>query len=184
MQIIFEGLDNTGKSTQIDNIRKYYNNKGFIVTHSNFIHGLDKKDYKNIAIKEYSQMFEIYNKFPEIDIISDRLHLGEYVYSPLYRDYDGSHIFNLEKKYNLDKLNVFLFVFIADIDTLLKRDDGLSFSTEIDKKQYEIDAFTKAFEKSIIKNKLLIDTSKMSIDETHQNIINFIKEHDTKHAKS
>ncbi len=36
-------------------------------------------------------------------IISDRAHLGEYVYAEKYRGYDGAYIFDLEKEYSIWK---------------------------------------------------------------------------------
>jgi len=174
MKIIFEGPDNTGKSTQINNIRKHYKDKGFICTHSSFIKGFTDKEYKNIAKKEYSNAFKILNT--DTDIIIDRLHGGETVYGELYRKYSGDYVYSLEKEYNLDLIDdLFLIVFIDKPDNLINRDDGLSFSIDSDMKQKEISKFITFYNKSIIKNKILINIADNNINKVAEIIFNFLK---------
>jgi thymidylate kinase len=173
MKIIFEGLDNTGKSTQVDEIRKHYKERGFIVTKASHIKDFTPDEYKDNATKEYSQMFKIFNQ--DFDIICDRLQLGEYVYGNIYRKYDGSYVFDLERKYSLSNIeDLFLFVFIGSPEVIIERDDGLSFSTDIEKKRAEIKRFKEAFEKSTIKNKLLINIDGKSIEEITSELVTFI----------
>ena len=49
----------------------------------------------------YDDMFKlmINSKDKDINLIFNRSHLGETVYSPLYRGYSGDYIFDIEKKY-------------------------------------------------------------------------------------
>jgi thymidylate kinase len=175
LKIIFEGLDNVGKSTQIEELRKHYKDIGFIVTKSSFIKDFTPEEFKKNSSLEYEQSFRIFNQ--DFDISCDRLHLGEYVYGNIYRGYSGEHVFDLEDKYDLNKIDdLFLFVFIDDVDNLLSRDDGLSLTTDRDKKQYEIQRFIEAFEKSKIKNKLLINVNNKSIEDVTKELVNFIEE--------
>jgi len=174
MKIIFEGLDNSGKSTQITNIRKAFRDKGFIVTHSNFIKGFTSEEYKNIAANEYSNMFNIFNT--KTDIICDRLHGGEMVYGPIFRKYNGDYVISLEEKYLLDNIpDLFLIVIVDEPENLISREDGKSFSTDINIKKEEIALFERFYYKSIIKNKLLININGKNADNVKKEILNFIK---------
>lgn len=175
MKIIFEGLDNTGKGTQIKNIRKAFKDKGFIISHSNFIKGFSNTEYKQMAEKEYSNMFKILNT--DVDIICDRLHGGEMVYGQIYRNYNGDYVLDLELDYYLDEIDdLFLFVFIDNPQNLISRDDGLSFSTNLDDKKEEIALFERFYSRSIIKNKKLININNKSINKVKEEILSFIKE--------
>lgn len=111
------------------------------------------------------------------DFIFDRSHLGEAVYAPLYRKYDGDYVFSIEEKY-VDELrdNLFLIVLINDAETVIKRDDGLSFSIDVTDKRREIDYFIEAYNRSNIKNKILIKCEDSSIEEINKEIMDFIKE--------
>ena len=88
-------------------------------------------------------------------LICDRAHLGECVYSPIYRDYSGDFVFEEEKNFiwqdNLKRIKLILFT--DDAENVIKRDDGLSFSIDLDTKKKEIELFDKAFEKSILNKK-------------------------------
>lgn len=156
MTLLIEGCDNVGKGTQIEYIKKYVEEKYNCPVH--YMHYSNIKGAKDIrAVSEelYKQMFEIVSKdYGNCLIICDRSHLGEAVYSPIYRGYDGDYIFDLEKEADL-KTNVGLLVFTETAENLIKRDDGLSFSIDIDKKNDEIARFKAAYDKSILRKKLI-----------------------------
>lgn len=178
MLIVFEGIDNVGKSTQIKNLKDYFAKKYgkvFINHHSSNYSGISPEEHQKLASKEYLQIFK-FSKFS--DIICDRLHGGEYVYGKIYRNYENpDYVFDLEveEKMNL-KNDSFLIVLIDEPENVIKRDDGLSFSTELDKKKIEIQRFVEFFAKSKIKNKLLINISNKDINQVFNEIINFIEE--------
>jgi thymidylate kinase len=162
--------DNVGKGTQIANLKRY------LEENNHLVHVLHYSNIKgdNIRIRSeayYNQMFEFCKKANEIntDLILDRAHLGESVYSPIYRNYSGDYVFDLEKKYDLEK--IILFVFYADPEILIERDDGLSFSIDLEKKKNEIDAFQKAFELTNIHKKVLINIT----NKTKEDVWNKIK---------
>lgn len=177
MLIIFEGIDNVGKSTQIQLLRNYFakQDKVFITHHSSNYKGVSSEKHQELTKKEYSEIFK-YCRFT--DIICDRLHGGEYVYGQIYRNYKNPEfVFELEKNEKINLLNnVFLIILIDKPKNAVKRDDGLSFSIDLNKKQKEIDLFKEFYKKSNIKNKLLIDINNKSIKDVHKEIINFIKE--------
>ena len=95
----------------------------------------------------------------------NRAHLGEYVYSPIYRKYDGDWIFDLEKsffnnsEFYQSKIKLFVF-YDSDNSNLHLREDGKSLSNKneenLDKERVR---FLQAFEKSMITNKRMFDLS-------------------------
>ena len=108
----------------------------------------------------YDDMFKmmIGLKDSEISLIFNRSHLGETVYSPLYRDYSGDYIFDIEKEYVNDlKDKLYLITLVGDPNIIQKRDDGLSHSSKLEDIQREVNLFTTAHRKSNIKNKILIN---------------------------
>ena len=67
-------------------------------------------------------------------------------------------------------------VLIDEIENLIKREDGLSFSIDKEKKENEIQKFTEFYKKSNIKNKLLLNINGKNIDEVFNIITEFIGE--------
>jgi hypothetical protein len=176
--IILEGTDNVGKSTQAKAIRSHFKDLIFHdLKYSNVPFKADKSYIKDYSRQMYKEMFHIMETFKDLDhsTIIDRSHLGESVYSPIYRDYDGDYVFDIEKKYvEYLKDNLYLVVFIGNPEKIFNRDDNLSFYTNVKEVQNEIDAFKRAFELSTIKKKILIDIKNKSIHEVTKELINFL----------
>ena len=175
--IIVEGIDRLGKDSLIDGIM---NRLGYFQT----VHyqkpmlldyfltearrNLDKADdaiddqVKSYAFKAYQQqsfasmmgMLCSQQRF-----IMNRSHLGEYVYAPRYRGYDGNYVFDLEKSFINESCfhMTTLVVLLHTSDFSFVKDDGLSF--DFDKKEEEQHDFIKAFERSNIEHKVMIDVS-------------------------
>ena len=115
-------------------------------------------------------------KDDDINIIFNRSHLGETVYSPLYRGYSGDYVFDIEKKYTKAlRENLYLITLTNDPHTILKRDDGKSFYGNEEEVKAEVDGFKRAHRLSTIKNKLHIDVGTMSAMEVSHIIINFLR---------
>ena len=173
--IILEGLDNVGKTTQINNIREEFNSSFFLTFH---LSNIKTKKWSNEAYQSYFknlyvEYFELIES-NEYDLLFDRFHLGESVYSPLYRNYSGDYVFELEKI--IENCNeVYLIVLIDEAKNLLNREDGNSFTIELEKKQQEIDLFIEAFKKSSIKNKILININNKNQQQVFKEIKDFIK---------
>lgn len=158
--ILVEGCDAMGKGTQIEKIKSFYEKKGFpvhIIHYSN-VKGLSSsKEIKKYSEALYKDMFELCKETNgDRVLILDRAHLGEYVYSPMYRDYDGSYVFDLEKDLlGFEWAKVKLMLFTDDVKAVLKRDkdrnDGKSFTLDPEKKAEELEMFNKAFELSSLK---------------------------------
>ena len=172
MHIIFEGIDNVGKTTQIQKIQKYLYDKPIHKLHYSNFKDLNKNilDYSK---QVYNQMVDLLNN-DKYNLILDRAHLGEYVYGKKYRNYtdeECEYVFELEKKIKCD---VRLIVLIDSSNGSLLRDDGLSLSIKKIDRLEEIERFKIAFKKSNIKNKILIDIKNKSINDVYNIIINFL----------
>lgn len=193
--IILEGPDNTGKDTQQKLIiQKLYKKEGLVFQTHHFSNCplKTKKDHIAYSKKMYTDMFYAIQEYcnHKISAIYNRSHLGEAVYSPLYRNYDGDYVFKIEKlfkdsvtiyynkgkKYE-DKIldNVYLIVFVGDKNVIFSRDDKLSFYKDAEGVQKEREYFERAFEKSVIPHKILIDVTGKNIDEVNDIVMNFLE---------
>ena len=95
-------------------------------------------------------MFELLKT--NIPIIFDRTHLGELVYAPTYRDYSGDYVLNMEAGIDTSNCRLILLT-TSDLDVGV--DDGGGFDWS--KRKEEQEAFMKAFDRSHIADKVLID---------------------------
>lgn len=110
-------------------------------------------------------------------LIFDRSHLGEIVYGNIYRGYSGDYVLDIEKKFNhiLDVFeNLFLITLVDEPENLISREDGLSFSVELDKKQRELELFDLAHTSSTIKNKLIINIKNKDAEAVFKEVTEFI----------
>ena len=98
MVIILEGLDRVGKSAQINNIREEFKDSFFLTFHLSNIktNKWSNEFYQSYFKNLYVEYFELIES-NEYDLLFDRFHLGESVYSPLYRNYSGDYVFQLCK---------------------------------------------------------------------------------------
>lgn len=166
MTVIAEGVDALGKSTQIQKIKDEFEKRGIsvhILHYSNIkSFGNDNKKIREASYKQFRDMLKLANYAAGEDsmaLILDRSHVGEAVYSPLYRNYNGDFVFEEEKTFlwqdNLKRIKLILFT--DEVEAIIKRDkernDGLSFSLDPEMKKKELELFDKAFEKSILNKK-------------------------------
>jgi len=157
--LIFDGLDNVGKSTQIKKIRQWLNNKAFVITNLDAPIGEDNLKKISYGSKNIENFFKIWtlgwkNNIP---LISDRGHFSEYAYR-MFRDSDKiDDILEMEKKYSEIISDTIIFNFIDNANNIAQRDDGLSQyqAEEVDKIQKLIDRFKFISEKSIFENYLI-----------------------------
>ena len=89
-------------------------------------------------------------------IILDRWHLGEAVYAPLYRKYNGDYVFDMEIRYKLDQTNMVRLILLTEDFDISRHfiTDGDSFDDT--KRQEEQRLFIEAFTKSNIRDKRAI----------------------------
>ena len=187
--IIIEGTDNVGKDTQQDLIIKNMSDHVFHKLHySSLPFKDDKEKHATYSNKLYETMFQLMMKSKvgnlkddlDINLIFNRSHLGESVYSPLYRGYSGDFVFDIEKKYTRAlREDLYLITLTNDPHTILKRDDGKSFYGNEEEVKAEVDGFTRAHRLSTIKNKLHINVGTMSSIEVSHIITEFLKHKNT-----
>jgi len=138
----------------------------------------DKKKNQEYSLRMYNDMFRMMTELKDsnINVIFDRSHLGESVYSPLYRGYSGDYVFNLEKEY-AEKLknNLYLITLVNDPNIIMSRDDGKSFYENEEGIKAEVDGFQRAHRMSHIKNKLLINVGTMNAEDVSKLILNFMQ---------
>lgn len=182
MIIFIEGPDRVGKSTQIQLLKTYLTiqteNPTHMLHYSYFKKMASEDSYKNSKLL-YEDMFKILNlinRKTESNVILDRSHIGEFVYSPLYRNYDASYVFEIETKFNWLMNNSKLIIFINDdINELWNRNDSNSLSNNNKELiREEMIAFRNAYDKTNIKNKLLLNVTGRTVESIHSEIRGFI----------
>jgi len=175
--ILIEGQDRCGKDTQIGLIQKRFKDEIFHVFHYAKIPFALQNDHISYNTRLYDDMFMIMfeNLNTKRNFIFNRSHLGESVYSPRYRGYNGDYVFDIEKKYDdLIKNKMILIVLVNNPEILLEREDGNSLANKIEDTIYERKAFIRGYEKSGICNKKLIECGHKNIEQIHNEIIEFI----------
>ena len=161
---MIEGLDRLGKSTLIEGI---INKLGYYdVIHYSKPKVLDRyaKDavvdgefvkeqaYWSYQRASFQNMFDICSS--PARIIFDRAHLGEYVYSPMYRGYSGEYVFDYERVYGVHQRNDIRLILLYEDMEVARHfvDDGQSLGP-VEKRADEQNLFFEAFNRSHIKDK-------------------------------
>jgi hypothetical protein len=162
---IIEGIDNVGKGTLIETINdrlgfhqtiKFDKPKRLQCYNGN-LQTYQRESFKN-SFGLIQNVLLPQSKTPKL--IFDRFHLGELVYSPLYRGYSGDYVFEMEKLFFrgigvLNQTKIRLVLLVASNPGKLP-DDGKSF--DVSKANNEQAMFIDGFNRSIIKNKAMVYT--------------------------
>lgn len=160
--LIVEGIDRVGKGTFIETL---YRNEGFRPT---IKYGKPPKGFDPEAAKSYqaASMLSGFNVIRSVlfgggTLIFDRFHLGETVYSPRYRGYDGSYVFGWEdsvvRSGRSSVRDIGLLLLYTDSPEDLV-DDGDSVGP-FDANRDEQKSFFKAYERSEIVRKVAVCTT-------------------------
>jgi len=168
--IIIEGGDCLGKDTLIKGIIDHFNDHNITIRHfGKPPKGLSPKEsldfqfdvfYKEIMFVEHIRE-EIdgdeWGYYPNI-VIWNRSHLGEYVYSQMFRGITKREI---KKKIQLFEgrnisSKMYLITLSANPLFFLSKEDGDSFSQNLEQKTKELKLFTEAHNLSIIPNKKIV----------------------------
>lgn len=163
MFILLDGPDRVGKDTLARKLISHFHDHIFLNLHTIHIDGYDREKY--YAWYEYIFTLGLHHS-----VILNRTHLSEYVFGRLYRRYDSSGIFEVEKIIK-GKDDVFLFLLVDDIDNLLKREDGRSIYSNAKEKALELQAFEDGYNKSSIVKKHSINIRDKSPDEVFDIVI-------------
>lgn len=180
MVIIFEGMDNCLKDTSINLLRNDLCAETHVIKYSSPPNHVKNKE--NYQKRHFSDMFRLVESVVSSgnrNIILNRSHLGEYVYSQIYRGYHSNWIFELEQEFfkrQKTPIGVLLvLLYDSNNERLRNRDDGKSLSQakniKLDK---ERTLFLEAFDKSYIPNKLKFNLSELPNDEENRIDISII----------
>lgn len=165
MIVVFEGMDNCLKDTLIQSLR------GFLAPATQVLKfsgpPREQPNQREFQLLHFSDMFELLLlslSNGQRNFILNRAHLGEYVYSPIYRHYEAEWIFNLEEKFLIESEKIsktfLILLYDSDNDELRRREDGKSLSKKADKfYDLEREKFIEAYNKSRIGAKIKFDLS-------------------------
>lgn len=196
--IIFEGVDNLGKSTLINNIANRYKDTRDIV----FMHATGPKNKEGESPAAYQKRAfqqaigkcnyianteHIYDTSKKNIVFMDRSHYGEYVYGQIYRGSTSDEILTMFKNIRYSLYNIIVVHLEASAEFVVSHDDNKSFTSDYDPEkriktvQREIDLFNECFEK--VKPRYYIkinvegsDNNYRNIDELTDEILSKIKE--------
>ena len=175
--IIIEGGDRLGKSSLIEGICKHYNYDNVIIRHfGKPPKGMTPEEtltyqfkcFKNEAnfLHETRKIFFDKNcGYYDDIVIWNRSHLGEYVYSQMFRggdpkDLEERILFweNFHLRYPVDdNFEIYLITLTATPEFFLSKEDGQSFSKNLEQKTKELKLFKDVHDLSTIRHKLLIN---------------------------
>ena len=166
--IILEGGDRLGKSTIIEKLCKAVNYDNVCVRHfGKPPKGLTPEEFTKFQFNAFHRELNLFNLvnsrsqeysyYPEV-MIWNRSHLGEYVYSQMFRGGKPEVLKNmlLDFERGFISHDVYLITLTADPYFFLLREDGNSFSQNLEDKTKELQLFKEAHDFSIIANKIVI----------------------------
>lgn len=163
--LIFEGPDNTGKSTIINKfISNFKTTRDICLMHSTGPHDLNGEDpfeFQTKSFREKAMKLLMINSTehqlptsPKNIVIMDRSWYGEYVYGQIYRNADPAKLINMIDDCNIMISNTkyVIIQLVASPEFIISHDDGLSFSSNLDKDERynkvcrELTLFDKCFD--------------------------------------
>ena len=185
--ILLEGGDNLGKNSLIEGLCKHFNYDNISIRHfgkpPTGLSSIEVLDFQfKCFYNEGNFVQHIVDRFNEIKkhryysetIIWNRSHLGEYIYGSLFRNANPevlkAKLLFFEKHF-LDYKNVYLITLTSDPEFFLSKEDGNSFSKNLEQKTKELSLFLEAHEFSSIKNKLLVKVDMKGIFRSKENIL-------------
>jgi len=190
--IIIEGGDRLGKDTLIRGIQDSYEDNWTIRHFGKPPKGMSPKEtldfqfdvfYKEAIFVDYF-MNEFSDEYGYYDnsIIWNRSHLGEYVYSQMFRGIGKREIKERIKLFETRNLssNMYLFTLTASPYFFLSKEDGDSFSQSLEQKTRELELFKEAHNLSIIPHKKIVKVDYegefRSKEKILESVINFIND--------
>lgn len=177
--IIIEGMDCTGKDTQIKAICNHFPHENFHTLHYHAIKSRTPEEARKLAELTYREMFFIVDQAPYTNFIFNRSHYGEYVYGEMYRGYtDPEYVFEIDRESHIARQleDAALIVLLNnDFDTLLAREDGDSLSQgDRMKLVQEFERFYDVYLSSGARHKILLNVAGMSIPEVTKKVTSWL----------
>lgn len=166
-KFLIEGLDRLGKDTLINGI---LNKRGYhqVIHYSKPLEldcyipcptGMTATEIRSEALREYQvrsfrTMFQLLRDAQYAHLILNRAHLGECVYAPLYRQYSGDYVFDLERQFKMNEVRNARLILLWEDFQIARHfvDDGESLGA-VEKRETEQNLFFDAFEESIMPDK-------------------------------
>ena len=189
--IILEGGDQLGKSTLIEGLSKHLNYDNVTIRHfGKPPKGMTFEEVLDFQFKAFNKemllyrhiyadsVIDRYKYYPEV-MIWNRSHLGEFVYSQMFRNGDPNIL--KEKLILFEKAfighQVYLITLTADPEFFHSKEDGQSFSQKLEDKTKELDLFKEAHEFSILGKKLLLKVDKeVNVSRRGKHTAQFVNE--------
>jgi thymidylate kinase len=186
--IIICGGDQLGKSSLIKGLCEYFNYKNITLRHCDKppanLNQVESVDFQfKCFYREGNLINFIFDKFNETTIkyhycdniiMYDRFHLGEYVYGQMFRKVEAkflkAKLLFFEKSF-LNYPDVNLITLTSDPEFFLEKEDGNSFSKNLEEKTKELELFKEAHEFSSIKNKTIIKVDNIGIFRPKEDIL-------------
>ena len=170
MIIHITGQNGAGKTTLCNNLAKKLN--------LNVIH-FDKVKTMEEGKKQY---FDFLNNYNNEDIILDRFYDGEWVYAPIYRNYEANYLNEIENK--IKNFNYLLIFVKCDINEIAKRLDirGEDY-LKPEHYQLEYDNFIKFINKQSLPY-VILDTTHKNQKQTLKYVLYYISLMQTLYEKN
>jgi len=174
--IIIEGGDRLGKSTLIEGLSKHFNYDNVVIRHfgkppSIFPEGISPLKFQARCFLKEAHILECIRQLEDDEyyyyeniVIWNRAHLGEYVYGQMFRAQDPLELKEYINNFEINNLlansrETFLFLLTTNPKFFLSKEDGNSFSKNLEEKTRELKLFNEIFDFSSIDNKLRIEVS-------------------------
>lgn len=187
MIVIIEGPDRTGKDTLVKNLITpmtiFATQPTHVLHYSNFKY-VTNEESQGLSYMLYFSMFQLICKNTNINFILNRSHIGESVYSPIYRNYSGDYVFKMEERFKRmfpeEWNNIYLIVLIDNPIVLQERSDNKSLSKNKEDVTKELELFKTAYQKSNInsENKYLYNIDNKTTDQVYSDIHQFLFKRD------
>lgn len=173
MVIFLDGEDRCSKDTLIEKLGSVIVNPKIQVMHES--KPPRDVDYLNWATRHYDFMLrQARDNSVNNVLIYNRCHLGEVVWGPKYRGYDAEFIFEMERHYLSHIEDAYLILLTDTAERLMARDDGKSLTKSTQELDVVRDAFSVAFDKSCIRNKLHVRLEDVAFDDVFPTVWSFI----------
>jgi hypothetical protein len=113
-----------------------------------------QRTYQTASFRTLLEMLRLES---DVRILCNRSHLGEFVYAPMYRQYSGEYVFELEREYRVnERSDVRLILLTEDFERSRHFvDDGNSLGSA-EKRPAEQALFLEAFRRSLISDKRVV----------------------------
>jgi thymidylate kinase len=190
MILIIEGQDRCGKTTLINNLRKYYFKNPKLIVHHSSAPPKSVMDPNIWEINHYTEVaktFHILSGKEGYDIICDRFHLGAIVYGTRYRGLNPYTIYSIDANHIAKgyESKVALVLLTDYSKSIIEREDGKSIESSVSEYDQTRDDFIRTFKHSAISYKIHINiTDNGGLSNTYQTVVNFLNDIRNENAKS